>query len=310
MNETNYVGVDVSKQELVADLSAEAKPRAFGQEPAGYAALLAALPRGAHVVCEASGGYERALVEALHAAAIPVSVVMPRRVRAFAVAQGLRAKTDPIDARLLSAFGRALQPRALTPVTAVAQQWQALVRARQALLVRLNEEASEADHCRLAVLVAQAKGRVGLLRRQLAALEQQLRALLRTQPAMAARAQRLQQVCGVGEVSAWTFLAELPELGTLQPGQAGALVGVAPAPHDSGPRHGPRHIGGGRAAARKVLFMAALVAAHRNPILAAFYQRLVTQRHKPKLVALTAVMRKLIELLNHLLADPNFVLAA
>lgn len=304
-----YVGVDLSKPELVADLSAETKPRAFAQTKEGHAALLAELPPRAHVVCEASGGYERALVQALHAAGVPVSVVMARRVRAFAVARGLRAKTDPIDARLLTQFGRAVAPRAQTPVVAASAEWQALVRARRALLDRLNQEASEAEHCTLGLLQEQAQARRELLTGQLRALEQRLRALLAGDAAARARAERLQEVCGVGEVSAWTLLAELPELGSCARGQASALMGVAPDPHDSGARQGRRRISGGRAAVRKVLYMAALTAAHRNVHLAAFYRRLTVERGKPKLVALTAVMRKLIELLNRLLADPHFKLA-
>jgi transposase len=309
MAETKYVGVDLSKAELMADLPAEAKPRAFVQNEKGHAAFMAALPEQAHVVCEASGGYERALVQALQQAGVPVSVVMSRRVRAFAEASGLRAKTDPIDARLLSAFGAALHPKAQMPMTAARAEWQALVRARQALIERLNAEASEAEHCTLALLQTQAAERGELLRQQLAAVENRLRELLACDAAARQRAERMQQVCGIGEVSAWTLLAEMPELGSCARGQAAALLGVAPDPRDSGPRHGRRRISGGRASARKVLYMAALTAAYRNPILAPFYQRLTQQRHKPKLVALAAVMRKLIELLNRLLADPHFVLA-
>ena len=309
MSETIYVGVDLSKHELVADLPARAQPQSWPQTAPGHAAFLAALPPHAHVVCEASGGYERALVTALHAAHWAVSVVMPRRVRAFAVARGLRAKTDPIDARLLSAFGRALHPRAQSAPPPASTEWQALVRARQVLIENLNREASAAEHCTLECLRVQAQARRTLLETQLRALEAQLRARLRADPALGARAARLQQVCGVGEVNAWTLLAELPELGTLAPGQPAALLGVAPDPHDSGPCHGRRRISGGRGAVRKVLYMAALTAAHRNPVLVAFYQRLLA-RGKPKLVALTAVMRKLIELLNRLLADPHFTLAS
>ncbi len=141
---THYVGVDLSKLECVADLAAEAAPRAFPNNVAGHAALLAALPAGAHLVCEASGGYERALVAACHAARVPVNLVQPARVRAFARARGLRAKTDPLDARVLSAFGQALALAAPPAPTAAQGELQALVRARQTLLAQLNEEASHA----------------------------------------------------------------------------------------------------------------------------------------------------------------------
>jgi transposase len=309
MNKTKmYVGVDLSKPELVADLPG-GKPRGFAQSTSGHAEFIAALPAGAHVVCEASGGYERRLVQALHATGVPVSVVMARRVRCFAEAAGLRAKTDPIDARLLSAFGEKMQPRPSTPMATASAQLQALVRARRALIERLNQEASEAEHCTLELLQEQAKARTKFLTEQLRVLEQRVRELLASDAAMRTRAERLQEVCGIGEVSAWTLLAELPELGSCQRGQASALVGVVPHSRDSGCRRGKRSISGGRPALRKVLYMAALTAAHRNPILAAFYRRLTLQRGKPKLIALVAVLRKLIELLNRMLADPHFKLA-
>jgi len=307
---TQYVGVDLSKLECVADLAAEAAPRAFANTATGHAVLLAALPAGAHVICEATGGYERALVAACHAAGVPVNVVQPARVRAFARARGLRAKTDPLDARVLTAFGAALALVAPPPLTAAHLELQALVRARQTLLTQLNEEASLAEHCTVPVLLEQARVRRKLLESQVATIEAELRRRVATDPTWQNRAARVRQVCGIGEVSAWIVLAELPELGHLERGQPAALLGVAPDPRDSGAYHGRRHISGGRSAARKVLYMAALTASHRNPVLAPYYQRLVHERHKPKLVALTAVMRKLVELLNRLLADPSFNLVA
>jgi transposase len=305
----NYVGVDLSKLELVAAFAAETKPRAFAQEAKGHAAFIAGLPAGAHVVCEATGGYEQPLVRALQKAGVLVSVVMPRRVRAFAQARGLRAKTDPIDAELLRLFGAAIHPPAAPALPAAHEELQQLTRARQDLLALLNDEASRAEHCTLPLLQAQGRVRRELLEAQIRQLEQRLRALIAAEPAWQRKAGRVQQVDGIGEVSAWTILAELPELGQLERGEAAGLVGVAPDAVDSGMRAGRRHISGGRARARKVLYMAALSAAHRNRVLAPFYRRLVEQRHKPKLVALTAVLRKLVELLNRLLADPNFVLA-
>jgi transposase len=310
MNTVRYLGVDLSKLELVADLAAEAKPRAFTNNAAGHAALIAGLPTEAHVVCESTGGYQRPLVRALQQAGVRVSVVMPGRVRALAHARGLRAKTDPIDARLLSAFGQAMALGAPPPPPSPAQaELQELMRARRALIARLNEESSQVDHCELPFLQAQATERRELLERQVREIEKRLRRLIAADPVWQQRAARVQEVDGVGEVSAWTVLAEMPELGQLEKGQAAALLGVAPDPDDSGPRQGRRHISGGRSSARKVLYMAALTASQRNPVLAPFYQRLVHERHKPKLLALTAVMRKLVELLNRLLADPDFKLA-
>ncbi len=304
----NYVGVDLSKPEMVVDLSAEAKPRAFSNDANGHAALLAALPADAHVVCESTGGYQSALVRALQKAGVPVSVVLPGRVRAFARARGLRAKTDPIDARLLTAFGQAMAPAAAAPLSNAHDELQQLARARRDLVAQLNDEASRTEHFTLPCLQQQAQERRALLQRQIRDIEKRLRALIAADPAWRWKAERAQEVCGIGEVSAWTVLTELPELGQLERGEPAGLLGVAPDPQDSGPRRGHRHISGGRSHARKVLYMAALTASHHNPVLAPFYQRLVA-RGKPKLVALTAVMRKLIELLNRLLADPHFKLA-
>jgi len=310
MPNTQYVGVDLCKRELVADLSAEAKPRAFAQDEAGHAALLAALPPGAHVVCESTGGYQRALVKALQAAQVPVSVVLPHRVYHFARSRGIRAKTDAIDARLLTAFGRDRKPAPLPAPRPGAEELQHLVRARQQLTAQLNEESSHDEHCTLPFLQAQAQARRQFLENQIKAIEQRLRALIKADPLWRHQAQRIREVQGIGEVSAWTVLAEMPELGQMDRGQAGALLGVVPDPKQSGPREGRRHISGGRAYARKVLYMAALTASQHNPVLAPFYRRLTQEKHKPHHVALTAVMRKLIELLNRLLADPNFVLAS
>jgi transposase len=309
MQKKKYVGIDLSKREMVVDLCAPRGANTLANDAAGQAALLGALPAGAHVVCESTGGYQRELVKALHAAGVPVTVVQPRRVRALATSQGLRAKTDRIDARLLTQFGEAMQPKSTPPPSAAQAELQELMRARQQLIEQMNDEASHADHCTLPLLQAQAEARRTLRKAQLREIEQRLRTLIRADAHAQWRSERVQQVCGIGEVSAWTVLAMLPELGHMQRGQPGALLGTAPDPNDSGPRKGQRHISGGRASARKILYMAALTASQRNPILSAFYRRLVEQRHKPKLVALTAVMRKLVELLNRLLADPEFKLA-
>jgi transposase len=309
MSETNYIGIDLSKTELVVDLCARAKPRVFPNDAAGHAALLAVLPAAAHLVCESTGGYERALVAAAQKAGRPISVVMARRVRSFALAEGLRAKNDPIDARLLTRFGAAMKPPARPRPADGHEEIQALFRARLVLIEQINEETSHAEHIAAAFVQAQAAERRTFLEDQLKALEKELRRVIAASDEWTRKCERVQQVTGIGKVSAWTVLAELPEFGTLERGQSAALIGVAPDPDDSALRRGRRHIGGGRRAARKVLYMAALTASQRNPVLAPYYRRLVNERKKPPLVALTAVMRKLAELLNRLLADPNFQLA-
>lgn len=303
-----YAGLDIAKASL--DLHLQGRRADLPNTLSGHqqlCRLLAAVP-GVHVVCEATGGYERAVVAALQAAGVPVSVVNPARVRHFAYAQGQWAKTDPLDARALTAFGEALQPAPTPPRSAAEQQLVALVTRRtQLLAIRVTE------HNRLALCTDAAVRKLfrNLLRsvaRQLAAVEGLIENLLAAVPALAARAARLEAIVGVGRISAVSLLASVPELGTLNRRQAAALTGLCPYNHDSGQTQGRRHIRGGRSAARTALYMCALVAVRHNAILRACYQRL-RAAGKPAKVALTAIMRKLAVLMNHLLKYPEFVLA-
>jgi transposase len=267
--------------------------------------LLAAQP-GVHVVCEATGGYERDVVAALHEASVPVSVLNPARVRHFARATGQRAKTDPIAAAVLSAYGQALQPKPTAPRTAQEQQLAELFRRRVQVLEILVAQRQQAERLSLPALRRQAQSLVRRLERDVKQIEAQLKVLRTEATALDERVQKLEAITGVGQITALGVLAELPELGTLNRRQAAALAGLAPHPRESGQWHGRRSIGGGRAPVRRALYMAALVADHSNRQLKEFYQRL-RAAGKPAKVALTAVMRKLIVLMNHTLKHPNFV---
>lgn len=304
---TEYLGVDVAKSWLdldVPDLCLARVPN----DAAGIAALLPRLRAGAHLVCESSGGYEAALVAAAQAVGVPISVVPPQRVRHHARSAGRLAKTDRADAQLLSEYGRVHRPAALRPADPVRQRLKELVRTRAQLIELQKIEAGWREHPSVQPLLQSlAEQRERLLREQLAAIEQEIRRVVR-ETAHRAELERLQQVDGVGEVTAWTVWAEVPELGTMEPGQPGAIVGLAPYAQDSGQHHGKRYIQQGRAQVRRVLFMAAVTAARCNPVLRAFYQRL-RARGKPAKLALIAVARRLIELLNHMLKYPNFILA-
>lgn len=270
--------------------------------------LLKKLPQPVQVICEPSGGYERDLLEALWAAGLAVSLVHAARVRAFARAQGLLAKTDPIDAVVLREFGELLQPKTLAAPSPERERLAALVQRREQLVTILSTEEQRQAQARDAVV----KKMAGSLLRELQKQIEQMDALIETQIASDAtlklQSERLQQVKSIGPVTASTLLAELPELGTLSRNESGALAGVAPYNRDSGAHCGRRTIRGGRVRVRRVLYMAAVVATRFNPILKAFYDRLV-KAGKPKKLALTAVMRKLIVLLNHLLKNPQFKLA-
>jgi transposase len=304
---TIYAGLDIAKLNLQLHLAGRLHD--LPNTSAGHRRLLkllAAQP-GVHVVCEATGGYEREVVAALQAAGLAVSVLNPARVRHFARATGQRAKTDQIDAGVLSAYGQALQPKPTVPRTEQEQQLAELVRRRGQVLEILVAQRQQAERLTVPGLRRQAQSLVRRLERDLVQLEAQLKALRTQATALAYRVQKLEAITGVGTLTALGVLAELPELGTLNRRQAAALAGLAPHPRESGQWHGRRSIGGGRAPVRRALYMAALVAARSNRQLKEFYQRL-RAAGKPAKVALTAVMRKLIVLMNHILKNPNFAL--
>ena len=303
-----YVGLDVAKASLQLDLAGQ--PHPLANDHKGHRQLLKLLrahPR-AQVICEATGGYERAVVRALHAASVPVSVIEAGRARHFARAQGQRAKTDAIDAPVLSAYGRALAP-APTPVPTEQQaRLTELSRRRHDLLTTRTAVAHRAEHEEDPLCVRQTRRLLRLLDHQIEALEAALTELIAADERLHARAQRLDAIPGVGAITAGTVLAELPELGTLSDAAAAALAGVAPYNHDSGAHGGVRRIAGGRAAVRSALYMATLSAVRCDRILKAFYLKLRAAGKRPK-VALVACMRKLVVLMNRLLKNPKLQLA-
>jgi transposase len=305
---TIYAGLDIAKLNLQLHLAGRIHD--LPNTAAGHRRLIKLLSpqSGIHVVCEATGGYERDVVAALQEAKVPVSVLNPARVRHFARAAGQRAKTDDIDAAILSAYGQALQPKPTAPRTQQEQQLAELVRRRVQVLEILVAQRQQAQRLTLPALRRQAQSLVHRLERDREQIEAQLKALRTQATTLEARVQKLQAITGVGTITALGVLAELPELGTLNRRQAAALAGLAPHPRQSGQWQGRRSIGGGRAPVRRALYMAALVAAHSNRQLKEFYQRL-RMAGKPAKVALTAVMRKLIVLMNHILKNPNFALS-
>ena len=301
---TIYTGLDIAKLNLQLHLAGrihDLPNTATGHRR--LCKLLAAQP-GGHVICEATGGYERHVVAALQTAQVPVSILNPARVRHFARAQGQRAKTDNIDAAVLTAYGQAFQPKPTAPRAQQEQQLTELFRRRGQLSDALVAQRLQAQQLSLSILQRQAKSLIRRLEQEIKQIEAQLHALRAQVPALHQRAQKLETIKGVGTLTALGMLAELPELGTLNRGQAAALAGLAPHPRDSGQWHGRRTIGGGRPQVRRALYMAALVAARSNLQLKAFYQRL-RAAGKPAKVALTAVMRKLVVLMNHLLKNPS-----
>lgn len=303
-----HAGLDVAKASL--QLHLQSRLYDLANDPVGHAQLvklLSAVP-GAHLITEATGGYERKAVHALHAAQLPVSVINPMQTRAFARATGQRAKNDPLDAASLSAYGAALRPAPTPAPTAVQTELAALVSWREQLKVTLTIAQNQAEHHAQKFVCAEHAKLVHQLERRLAAVARELTVLLARHQATQKQVNRLAEISGVGVLTAVTVLAQMPELGTLNRGQAAALAGLAPWTRQSGPWEGQRHIGGGRAGVRRALYMSAVASVRCNRPLKAFYQRLRAAGKKPK-VALTAVMRKLIVLMNHALKNPNFSLA-
>lgn len=298
------VGIDVAKEELVVATGSCGEVVTQRNDEAGVRALVQQL-RGLApelVVLEATGGYELLSVAALAAANLPLVVVNPRQVRDFAKATGQLAKTDRIDARVLALFGERVRPaiRALPDEQTRALEG-VLTRRRQLLEMRT------AESNRLAQLFSHGqrpvkqslKKHIAYLDRELAMTDTELGRMIRESPMWRERDDLLQSVPGIGPVVARTLLAELPELGQLSRRAIAKLVGVAPLSRDSGRWRGRRVIHGGRAPVRAVVYMAALVGSRCNPVLKAFYHRLLAAG-KPKKVALVACMRKLLTILNHM----------
>lgn len=296
-----YAGLDVAKATL--QLHLQGRQHALPNTPKGHAQLVKLLHTvpGVHVVCEATGGYERAAVAAFHAAEVTVSVINPARVRHFAQAQGRRAKNDPLDATVLTAFGEALRP-APTPVPdAVLAELRELIRWRQHLKEQLIATTNRTEHATPKFVAHQQAKLVRQLEAQIVKVEAELSAALARAPHWQAQIQKLATLDGVGTLTAVATLSQMPELGRLNRGEAAALAGLAPWTRQSGPWEGQRHIGGGRAEIRRALYMAAVaVARMKHTGLGQFYQRL-REAGKPAKVALTAVMRKLLLQMNHAL---------
>jgi len=297
-----YVGIDVAKATLDVALTVPPLLGPFANDEAGHAALITALTPLAPtlIVLEATGGYERAITVALAAAGLPVVVANPRQVRDFAKATGQLAKTDRLDAAVLAQFAQRVQPAVRPVPDATAQELRDLVTRRRQLVDMLGQERNRLPPARGRVR-RELQSHIRWLERRLHESDDDLRQAIEHSPVWRVRDDLLQGVPGIGPVVAQTLLATLPELGTLDRKQIAALVGVAPLARDSGQWRGRRQVWGGRASVRAVLYMAALVGGRHNPLLRAFYQRL-RAAGKPAKVALVACRRKLLTILNAMLA--------
>jgi transposase len=294
------VGIDVSKRELVIAVHPTGERWTAATTPAAIATVVTRLQRRAPriIVIEATGGYERALVAALAAADVPVAVVNPRQVRAFAQAIGRTAKTDAVDAAVLATFGGRLEPAPRPIADPATQALAALVARRRQLLEMIGMERGRLEHAPpTGHLTRELRRHIRWLERRVSDVDDEIGTSIAAHPMWRVQEELLRRVPGVGPTTARTLLGELPELGRLDRRAIAALVGVAPLNCDSGQQRGQRHIWGGRAAVRATIYMAALSAARHNPVLRAFYRRL-RDAGKPAKVALVATMRKLLTILN------------
>ncbi len=301
--ESIYIGIDIAKERV--DIAVRPSDRTWSM-PYGdddvelLVAQLQDLSPTA-VVLEATGGIELPLVAALATASLPVVVVNPRQVRDFAKSTGQLAKTDRLDAMVLAHFAEAVRPP-IRPLRDAETQVPSAVLARR----RQVSSIILAEKNRLSRAIPEVSRRIqahiNWLEQELNDLDSDLRRTVRHSPVWRDKDQLLRSVPGVGDQVSITLLADLPELGTLNRKQIAALVGVAPFSRDSGPHRGKRTVWGGRARVRAALYMGALVASRWNPVIRNFYQRLLAAG-KPKKVALTACMRKLLTILNVILKN-------
>ena len=292
------VGIDVGKEKLDVGLTGQKRVQTWDNDEAGRAELSEWLVEQAPqlVVVEASGGYEAAIVSELVDCGLAVALVNPTRVRAFARAEGLLAKTDKIDARLIARFGATMKPEPQARRDQNQLELNQWVTRRRQLVLMVTAEKNRLQTAAPA-MQAHISKHIAWLQADIELLEQQINQAIAANPRWAETAKRVESVPGVGSITASTLVADLPELGQLNRQKIAALVGVAPFNHESGKQRRQRRIFGGRASVRSVLYMATLSAVRHNPVIKSFYQRLLA-KGKLKKVALTACMRKLLVILN------------
>jgi transposase len=302
--ETIVVGIDISKDRLDVHLHPAGESFAVARNAEGLEALIARLVRlGVHAVAmEATGGFETVVVASLSAAGLPVIVVNPAQVRAFAQALGKRAKTDPIDAAVIARFIEATKPQIRALPDADTRLLADLVARRRQIVQMIVAERQREQQLPTRHLRRSAARLIKALQKELDVLDRSIDESIRGCPVWREKEELLKSVPGVGNVIARTLLAEMPELGKLTRREIASLAGLAPWTRQSGRWRGKSFIGGGRASVRAVLFMAAMVGARCNPLLKTFHQRLIAAG-KPKMVALIALARKLLTILNAILRD-------
>ena len=293
-----FVGIDVGKDFVDVATGAES-PRRYSNDEDGIGEVVAALraSKPQLVVMEASGGYQRHLLASLCAAGIAAVAVNPRQVRDFAKAVGRLEKTDQVDAKVLRLFAERIQPAVRALPDQQTQRIEELVGRRRQIVEMLVAEKNRLQQALAAEVRFDIQEHINWLKKRLRDADRDLDSQIKRSPSWNAKVELLEELNGVGRVTALTLLSAVPEIGTLNRRQIAKLVGLAPLSNDSGKHKGQRQIWGGRSDARAALYMAALVATRHNPTIRAFYTRLLGAG-KLKKVALVACMRKLLTIAN------------
>ena len=301
-----YVGIDVSKDRLDVHVRPSGEPFAVARNGEGLAELNESLSGLAItlVAVEATGGFETVVAASLAGAGLPVVIVNPAQVRAFAQALGKRAKSDPIDAEMIARFAEATKPQVRPLPDEQTQALADLVARRRQIIQMMVAERQREKRTKIRRVQRSIQRVLAALEKALSELDQELHDTVRGSPAWREKEELLASVPGIGPIIARTLLAELPELGSLDRRQAAALAGLAPWTRQSGQWKGKSCIGAGRTSVRCALFVGALVAIRHNHTLRAFHQRLIAAG-KPKMVAIIAVARKLLTILNAILRDKH-----
>lgn len=300
-----YCGVDVSKLHL--DILFKGRPARFANTTKGVESMMVRIGK-VHYVLESTGGYERMAAWKLMDAGAEVSIVNPSRVRHFALSMGQLAKTDPIDAGVIGDFAAAAHPQPSEKPPKDQRVLCALVDRRQQLTEMRTAEMSRIETAADPSFLKLVKKHLHWLEKELEMLEKKIAETISSNTSMKEKNRRIQRIKGLGKICAATLLAHIPEIGTLSRQEIAALAGLAPYNRDSGTTSKRRHIHGGRKRLRACLYMAAVCAIQHNPAMKEFYIRLVEKNHRPKKVALTAVMRKLIIAANSAVKNPDFCL--
>jgi transposase len=303
MMEQVVIGIDVSKGKLDVAILPSGEQFTISNDQSGIARLVQRLKslKPNRVVLEATGKLERLAASELVGAGLPVAVVNPGRVRHYAKARGKRAKTDPLDARLIAEFAQDLPPELYRLPDADTQALAALCQRRNQLLEMQQMENNRLERADPATRKS-IKAVLRMLQRELEQVEQEVERRIKNSAVWQTKRELLASMKGIGVTSCSTLLAWLPELGQCSRQRICALVGVAPYDDDSGEWHGRCHIAGGRAVVRRVLYMATLSAVHHNPVFKAYYQRLLDRGVEPK-SALIAALRKMLTILNAMIRD-------